>query len=162
MHCPVCLAEDTKVLESRVHQDGLSIRRRRKCEACQRRFTTYEKVEVQIPVVVKNDGRRESFSKEKLQRGLKKACQKRPISMEKIDSLIESLEKHLVENYEREVPANVIGEFLMREMLAIDPVAYVRFASFYWRFGDVAEFVKTLQDNSLKKQDAVSGTDKQQ
>lgn len=145
MHCPGCLTPDTKVIDSRLLVEGNSVRRRRRCETCGRRFTTYERLIVQLPAVVKNDGRRESFGREKILKGLRKACQKRPLPMGEIDKLIESVEKALMDQPAKEIPSSAIGEMVMERLYRLDPVAYVRFASFYWNYDDIDSFVKGLQ-----------------
>lgn len=139
MKCPYCEAENTRVVESRPGEDGTTIRRRRECanEACGRRFTTYERVEQRPLMVVKKDMEREEFSREKLYRGLMKACEKRPISAEQIEAVCEDIERSLRMEYEREVPSSVIGERVMRSLRLLDGVAYVRFASVYRDFRDV-------------------------
>lgn len=145
MHCPICNTPDTKVVDSRILQDGSAVRRRRKCEQCDRRFTTYEKLEIQMPSISKHDGRLENYNRDKIQTGIKKACHKRSVSMEQIDRIVELLEKFMLENFDKVVPANKIGEFVMDRLLILDPVSYVRFASFYWNFEDIDDFVKALQ-----------------
>jgi len=149
MKCAVCNTQDTKVIDSRLLLDGAAIRRRRKCDNCSHRFTTYEKIEIILPDVVKNDGRRESFNREKILKGVKKACQKRPISVIEIDKLIESIEKEIIENHKNEVTTPEIGQLVMRKLHLIDPVAYVRFASFYWNFDNIDDFILGLK-NDLK------------
>jgi transcriptional repressor NrdR len=147
MRCPICKAPETKVIDSRLLLEGAAIRRRRKCEACQKRFTTYEEQQIQMPSIVKNDGRRENYTREKILTGIKKACHKRPIPTERIIEFIENLEKNLLEHNEKEVTTTAIGELVMEHLLRMDPVAYVRFASFYWNFQDVDDFVHSLQDH---------------
>lgn len=150
MHCPICSATDTKVIDSRLLQEGSSVRRRRKCEACETRFTTYEKIQLQMPMVVKQDGRRENYNREKVLSGLNKACQKRPISTRQIDELIESVEKKILEVFPEEVPSDFLGEVIMKNLHKLDPVAFVRFASFYWNFDDIKEFISSLELNVTK------------
>lgn len=145
MLCPNCKAIDTKVIDSRLLNEGLSIRRRRKCGVCEKRFTTYESLQINIPAIVKNDGRRETFDESKLMSGLKKACQKRPISVDQIHELIASVAKQMGEMSVKEVPSEVIGEITMEKLYQLDAVAYVRFASFYWDFADIDTFVQGLQ-----------------
>ncbi|MBL6990061.1 MAG: transcriptional repressor NrdR [Bacteriovoracaceae bacterium] len=147
MHCLNCGTPDTKVIDSRPITDGLTIRRRRKCDACLKRFTTYEKFEIQMPVVVKNDGRREGYNREKILDGITKACQKRQIPMSEIDKFIESIEKYIVENFDVELSSNQIGELVMQRLALLDPVAYVRFASFYWNYNDIDGFIQGLKHN---------------
>jgi transcriptional repressor NrdR len=146
MRCPFCSTDDTRVLDSRDSNEGAVIRRRRECEACKRRFTTYERVDELNPVVIKKDGRREAFDRDKLLMGLKKACEKRPVSVEQLEEIITSIERKLQETGEKEVPSTVIGEEVMRKLPALDEVAYVRFASVYRSFRDIAEFMDELKD----------------
>lgn len=146
MHCTICNAPDTKVIDSRLLQEGDAVRRRRKCDSCLKRFTTYERLEIQMPVVIKHDGRIENFNNEKVSISIKKACHKRAISMIQIDSITESLEKYIVENFEKEVTTDKVGEFIMERLLLLDPVSYVRFASFYWDFENIDEFISALQE----------------
>lgn len=146
MRCPFCQKDETRVLDSRESGEGTVIRRRRECEACKRRFTTYERVEELNPVVVKKDGRREAFDREKLLSGLKKACEKRPVSVVQLEQLISELERRLQEMGEKEVMSSAIGEIVMAQLPALDEVAYVRFASVYRSFRDIAEFMDELKD----------------
>jgi transcriptional repressor NrdR len=146
MRCPFCVATDTRVLDSRDSSEGTVIRRRRECETCKRRFTTYERVEELNPLVVKKDGRREAFDRDKLISGLKKACEKRPVGVEKIEMLVTDIERKLQERGEKEVPSTAIGELVMERLPALDEVAYVRFASVYRSFRDIAEFMSELKD----------------
>ena len=146
MKCPFCGEIDNKVLDSRLSKDGNVIRRRRECILCSRRFTTYEHIE-EIPVmIVKKDGRREVFSREKLRSGLQKACQKRDISVNVIDEFLDDLERDLREAGEKEISSNKIGEKVMAKLHEIDDVAYVRFASVYREFKDVNDFVSELKN----------------
>jgi len=147
MHCPKCQAPDTKVIDSRHLLEGSSVRRRRKCETCQFRFTTYEKLEVSLPTVVKNDGRRETYGREKLMSGLRKSCQKRPVSVEDLEDLANRIEAILIQAGQNEIPSHILGSMVMNELKILDPVAYVRFASFYWNFRDITEFVSGLTEN---------------
>jgi len=150
MKCPFCGEIDNKVIDSRLSKDGNVIRRRRECIICSRRFTTYEHIE-EIPVmIVKKDGRREVFSREKLRSGLQKACQKRNISMNVIEEFLDELERDLRETGEKEISSNKIGEKVMAKLHEIDDVAYVRFASVYREFKDVNDFVSELK-NLLSK-----------
>jgi transcriptional repressor NrdR len=146
VQCPFCPSQDDKVIDSRQSKDGLEIRRRRECEACARRFTTYERVEESLPVVVKKDGRREPFDRLKLLRGLRAACTKRPVPLAELDKLSESVEKELCEGGEggREVPSAHIGALVLPRLRALDEVAYVRFASIYRSFRDIDEFMSEL------------------
>jgi transcriptional repressor NrdR len=141
MRCPKCGGQDDKVIDSRSSREGATIRRRRQCIACGFRFTTYEEVERSGLMVLKRDGRREEFSKEKLMSGLKKACQKRPISPKTIEDVVERIVNEVTDKYEREVPAEVIGKLVMEGLRQTDDVAYVRFASVYRRFQEATDFV---------------------
>lgn len=145
MKCPFCGEIDNRVIDSRLSKDAGVIRRRRECLICNRRFTTYEHIE-EIPImIVKKDGRREVFSREKVRSGMKKACEKRNISMVVIEEFIEELERDLRETGEKEIPAHVIGEKIMEKLHDVDDVAYVRFASVYREFKDVNDFVAELK-----------------
>ncbi len=145
MKCPFCSEIDNKVIDSRLSKDGLVIRRRRECLVCTRRFTTYEHVE-KIPImIVKKDGRREAYHRDKVGAGLKRACEKRDISMEVIDSFLDELESDLREMGKKEIPSHEIGEKVMAKLHSIDDVAYVRFASVYREFKDVNDFVEELK-----------------
>jgi len=149
MRCPFCSENDNKVIDSRLSKEGNAIRRRRECLLCGRRFTTYETVE-EIPLmIIKKDKRREIFNRDKVRSGLKRACEKREISMNVIEAFIEELERDLREAEEKEIPSRVIGEKIMARLHELDKVAYVRFASVYRDFKDVNDFVtelKTLLD----------------
>ncbi len=145
MRCPSCVYKETKVVDSRLARDGSSIRRRRECLKCKKRFTTYEYVE-QVPLmVVKRDNRRQPFDRKKLMSGLLKACEKRPISVEKIEDLTGEIERAVQRQYEREVNSREIGEIVMGKLAALDEVAYVRFASVYRQFRDVNQFMSELK-----------------
>jgi transcriptional repressor NrdR len=144
MRCSKCGNQDDKVIDSRASREGATIRRRRQCLKCNHRFTTYEEIENEGLMVVKRDGRREEFSREKLLSGLKKACQKRPISPKAIEDLVESITDTITSKYEREVPGMAIGERVMEGLRQIDKVAYVRFASVYRRFEEATEFVNEV------------------
>jgi transcriptional repressor NrdR len=146
MKCPFCANGENKVIDSRVSKDSNSIRRRRECLACGKRFTTYEYVEEVLPVVVKKDGRREPFDMVKIRNGIKKACEKRPIPTEAIEEIIERVEQACQEYQGKEIPSTAIGEQVMRELKGLDGVAYVRFASVYRSFKDVGDFMDELQD----------------
>jgi len=145
MRCPKCGRQDDKVIDSRASREGATIRRRRECLGCGHRFTTYEEVERSGLVVLKRDDRREEFSKEKLLSGIKKACQKRPISPKLIEDLVEKIAEEITNKYEREVPAEVIGRLVMNELRQTDEVAYVRFASVYRRFQEATDFVQEVK-----------------
>lgn len=146
MKCPFCAHSESKVIDSRISKDGDAIRRRRECLDCGRRFTTYEFVEEVLPIVVKKDGRREPFDRMKIRAGIKKACEKRPISTDAIETVVNNVEKACQEFQDKEVPSSAIGERIMRELQTLDGVAYVRFASVYRQFRDVGDFVEELKD----------------
>lgn len=153
MRCNQCQSCDTKVIESREVSEGESIRRRRECEQCQNRFTTYERIEKPQLVVIKNDGTRELFSREKLMAGLIRACEKTPVTSMQIDNIISKVEKDLYSMGESEVRSRQVGELLMEKLATVNEVAYVRFASVYRRFKDIASFEKELsQIRSLKNE----------
>jgi len=145
MRCPKCGRQDDKVIDSRASREGATIRRRRECIGCGHRFTTYEEIEREELMVVKRDGRRESFSREKLLSGLKKAFQKRPVSPAVIEELMEKIVNEITDKYDREVPGSVIGERVMAGLRATDEVAYVRFASVYRRFQEATDFVQEVK-----------------
>lgn len=153
MHCPQCNAPDTKVIDSRMLLEENSIRRRRKCDGCEYRFTTYEKLHLQMPQIVKKDARRENYNREKIMKGLKKACSKRPISVNQLETFIDGIERELLEISITEVTSNQLGKVIMDQLKKLDPVSYVRFASFYWDFGDVEDFVYGLKHNLNSKKD---------
>ena len=146
MKCPFCHETDNRVIDSRLSKDSNMIRRRRECSKCNRRFTTYERVEETMPMVVKKDGRRESYDRMKIINGLKRACEKRPVSINTIDSIADRIERSLQERGEKEIPSSVIGEAAMRELHHTDEVAYVRFASVYRSFKDINEFMAELEE----------------
>jgi len=141
MKCPFCKSDDTRVVDSREGKDGFSVRRRRECNDCQERFTTYERIHHAEVMVVKKDGRREEFDRNKIIAGMRKACEKRPVSTEVIEDFVSGLEKELLERGEREISSEEIGEKLIDKLYDIDQVAYVRFASVYRSFKDVNEFL---------------------
>jgi len=145
MRCPKCGNQDDKVIDSRASKEGSTIRRRRECLGCAHRFTTYEEIEHEGLVIVKRDGRREPFSKEKLLSGLKKACQKRPISPKVIEDLVEKIVDEITDKYDGEVPGMAIGERVMEGLRQLDEVAYVRFASVYRNFKEATEFVQAVK-----------------
>ncbi|MCG6924247.1 MAG: transcriptional regulator NrdR [Acidobacteria bacterium] len=145
MKCPFCSHLEDKVVDSRESKEGEVIRRRRECLSCGKRFTSYERID-QIPhLVVKKDGRRERFDREKVMAGLLKACEKRPVSMKSLDAVVDRVESMMHESPEREVAADQIGEFLMEQLRELDKVAFVRFASVYRDFKDVDQFMATLK-----------------
>jgi transcriptional repressor NrdR len=158
MKCPYCGENDNRVVDSRLSKDGLAIRRRRECNDCSRRFTTYEKVEEILPMVVKRDGRREPFSRDKILRGIHMACQKRPVSADLIREFVDSLESYFQELGRREIPSQEIGERVIAKLKDWDEVAYVRFASVYRKFQDVTDFMNEVTD-LLKSRKLESGGD---
>jgi transcriptional repressor NrdR len=143
--CPFCDELEDKVVDSRMAKEGEVIRRRRECLGCKRRYTTYERVDEILPVVVKKDGRRESFDRTKILAGLKKACEKRPISTATIEAVTDRIEKHIQEMGETEIESRIVGEELMKELHHLDQVAYVRFASVYREFKDIDQFMDELR-----------------
>ena len=145
MKCPFCGHTEDKVIDSRSTQDDSSVRRRRECLGCERRFTTYEYIEKIPLMVVKRDGRREAFSRQKIMDGLMRSCEKRPVSVEQMEMLVEDVEKSIQKSFDKEIDAKAIGEVVMEKLAAIDGVAYVRFASVYRQFKDVSEFMKELK-----------------
>ncbi|HET7625654.1 MAG TPA: transcriptional regulator NrdR [Verrucomicrobiae bacterium] len=145
MRCPKCGCQDDKVVDSRASREGATIRRRRECIRCGNRFTTYEEVERENLMVLKRDGRREEFSKEKLFSGIKKACQKRPVSAKTIEDLVDHIVDEITNKYEDEVPGKAIGKLVMDGLREIDEVAYVRFASVYRRFQEATDFVHEVK-----------------
>ncbi len=156
MRCPFCRADNDRVIDSRAGDDGGSIRRRRECVNCRRRFTTYERIERHLLTVVKKDGVRDPFDRDKIKRGLAKACWKRPVTAEEIEGVVAALEAELYGAYESEVPSQVIGERLMELLRGLDQVAYVRFASVYREFKDARDFVDELEPMILA-QDRAGG-----
>ena len=146
MKCPFCSHLESRVIDSRLSREGDVTRRRRECEACERRFTTYERVEEILPLVVKKDGRRETYDRLKIVTGLKKACEKRPISIETIEEIADHIERTLQGRGEKEISGAVIGEEVMRHLYDLDKVAYVRFSSVYRSFQDIDEFMSELRD----------------
>ncbi len=150
MRCPFCYHMESKVVDSRPTDEGLTIRRRRECTNCGKRFTTYEKIE-QLPVfVVKKDGRRESFDRDKILKGLLKACEKRPISLKDLEALVQDVEKQVFNSLEQEITSQQIGQMVMERLKKLDEVAYVRFASVYRQFKDINTFMEEL--NKLLKE----------
>jgi transcriptional repressor NrdR len=145
MRCPKCGGQDDKVIDSRSSKEGATIRRRRECLTCEHRFTTYEQIEHDPLMIVKRDGRREEFSKEKLVASLKRACRKRPVSEDSIAAAVERIEDSLMSNFDREAPSTAIGERVMRELRGLDQVAYVRFASIYRNFEEASDFVNEVE-----------------
>lgn len=145
MHCPFCQHSDTRVIDSRVSEDGATIRRRRGCEACGERFSTLETIELKLPVVVKSDGARESFNPQKMRVGFDRALQKRAVSEEQIEAAVRAVMRHVRKSGEREVASRQIGEYVMAELRKLDHVSYVRFASVYRRFQDVSDFREEIE-----------------
>lgn len=144
MQCPYCREMDSRVVDSRLAAGGTQVWRRRECDACKRRFTTYERVEQSLPVVVKKDGQREPFDRDKIRRSLRIACNKRPISTDQLEEQAEALERELSESGDKEVASRVIGERVMARLKELDEVAYVRFASVYRSFRDIDEFMAEM------------------
>ncbi len=145
MKCPFCGKIEDKVIDSRMSGEGLSIRRRRECLACEKRFTTYEYVEDAPLMVVKRDGTRKRFDRDKIKIGVIKACEKRPVSMDKIDQIVDEIEREVQKKSDKEVKSTLIGNLVMEKLYALDEVAYVRFASVYRRFKDVSHFMDELK-----------------
>ena len=146
MKCPFCSKEDTQVIDSRVNEQGNSIRRRRRCTNCEKRFTTYEHIELSLPQVVKQDGKREEFNRDKLLHSLTRALHKRPVPVEFIDQAVESIVTKILANGDREVYSRDLGEIVMHELKKLDKVAYIRFASVYRSFSDVEDFNNAIKD----------------
>ncbi len=149
MRCPYCNEFESRVIDSRSSEDGSSIRRRRECNLCKKRFTTYERLEERPLLVIKKSGEREQFDREKLLSGITRACEKRPVSMEKMERVVAEIERELRDSFEREVSSIIIGEKVMDKLQELDEVAYVRFASVYRQFTDLNSFIKTIEQ--LKK-----------
>lgn len=146
MKCPFCADTENRVIDSRISKEGNAIRRRRECAACGKRFTTYEFVEEVLPMVVKKDGRREAFDRSKILTGIKKACEKRPVSIDAIEAVVDRIERSCQESQLKEIPSTFVGERVMQELHDLDKVAYVRFASVYRQFRDANEFFDELKD----------------
>jgi transcriptional repressor NrdR len=151
--CPFCDELEDKVVDSRMAKEGEVIRRRRECLGCKRRYTTYERVEEILPVVVKKDGRRESFDRTKILSGLKKACEKRPISTSTIEAVTDRIEKRIQEMSESEIESRIVGEEVMKELHQLDQVAYVRFASVYREFKDIDQFMDELKSLAQQRRE---------
>lgn len=145
MKCPFCKSSNTRVIDSRVSKNELSIRRRRECLACKKRFTTFEVVEFELPSVVKKDGRREPYDRQKILSGLKKACEKRPIPTTTLEEIVTEIERMLIESGDREVSSSLIGELVMQRLKNLDNIAYIRFASVYRSFGDIEELLNEVR-----------------
>ncbi|MCL2569790.1 MAG: transcriptional regulator NrdR [Firmicutes bacterium] len=159
MKCIFCGFLDNKVIDSRVTENGSSIRRRRECTKCEKRFTSYETVEIVPLLVVKNDGSRESFNAQKIKSGVIKACEKRPISAEQIDRMIEAIEKNMSNNLDQEISSKKIGDLVMNELKKMDEIAYIRFAAVYRQFKDIStflDFVRALENELDVKKPKIS------
>ena len=157
MKCPYCGHLDNKVVDSRLNKDYTITRRRRLCDDCGRRFTTYERLEVTMPMLIKKDGRRETWDRSKVVSGLKKACEKRPVSMSQIEEFVDSLELQLQDMGEREIPVRLVGARVMDSLRQMDDVAYVRFASVYRQFKDLNEFMDELKGLLGNKEEGAGG-----
>ncbi|MFA7677513.1 MAG: transcriptional regulator NrdR [Candidatus Omnitrophota bacterium] len=151
MKCPYCNSSENKVTDSRETSEGVAIRRRRECLNCNKRFTTYEYVEKTPLMVIKKDGRREPFSHQKILSGLLKACEKRPVSVEKLEVIVNEIEAELQKRFEQELESHFVGELVMEKLAKLDDVAYVRFASVYRQFKDINQFMRELKDVFSKK-----------
>ena len=149
MKCPFCQTLEDKVLESRESDEGRAIRRRRECQSCRGRFTSYERVEEKPVLVIKRDGRRESFGRDKIRKGIARACEKRPVSAGAIDQLVDEIEKGIHQKDGREVLSSKIGQLIMEKLITMDKIAYIRFASVYRKFEDLSEFVKEVQEITI-------------
>jgi transcriptional repressor NrdR len=146
MKCPVCGKIEDKVIDSRLAKDNTVIRRRRQCLGCLKRFTTYERIEEVLPYVIKKDGRREAFDRRKIVEGMLRACEKRPVSVDRIEAVADSIEQDLMEKSEKEISVSYIGERIMEALQNMDDVAYVRFASVYRSFRDIDEFIREIRE----------------
>lgn len=146
MKCPSCGAIDDRVIDSRLGKDNTVIRRRRQCLGCNKRFTTYERIEEILPYVIKKDGRRENFDRRKIVEGMRRACEKRPVSVDRIEAVADAIEQELMERAEKEIRVSYIGERVMEELRHMDDVAYVRFASVYRSFRDIEEFMNEIKE----------------
>ena len=151
MHCPFCQAQDTKVIDSRLVGDGSQIRRRRECELCQARFTTFETADLALPRIIKSDGERQPFNGTKLKAGMLRALEKRPLSSEEVDAIFGNVLTQIRQLGEREIPSRMLGEIVMRSLKSVDQVAYVRFASVYRDFQDIEEFAQEISTLSKEK-----------
>lgn len=145
MRCPFCHSTQNRVIDSRPSREANAIRRRRECLKCGRRFTTYEQVEETLPLIIKKDGRREPYQRPKVAEGIKKACEKRPVSIDTIESFLDDLEREMLESGQREIPSSWIGERVMAKLREWDEVAYVRFASVYRHFTDATDFMREIR-----------------
>ena len=151
MHCPFCQAQDTKVIDSRLVGDGSQIRRRRECELCKARFTTFETADLALPRIIKSDGERQPFNGTKLKAGMLRALEKRPLSSEEVDAVFGNVLTQIRQLGEREIPSRMLGEIVMRSLKSVDQVAYVRFASVYRDFQDIEEFAQEISTLSKEK-----------
>jgi transcriptional repressor NrdR len=149
MKCPFCQEIEDKVLESREADEGKVIRRRRECQACRGRFTSYERLEEKPTMVIKRDGRREQFSREKIQKGILRACEKRPVSIEAVEAMVDEIERDIHREDGREVMSSKMGEMVMEKLQKTDKVAYIRFASVYRKFEDLSEFIKEVKEITI-------------
>ncbi|MBR7801083.1 transcriptional regulator NrdR [Undibacterium fentianense] len=150
MKCPYCHHVDTQVIDTRISEEGDSIRRRRRCASCDKRFTTYERIELAMPVIVKKNGSRSEYESSKLRASLMLALRKRPVSAEAVETAIQRIEEKLLASGEREIVSGHLGELVMRELKRLDKIAYIRFASVYKSFEDVSEFVEAIQEVKKK------------
>ena len=157
MKCPFCQHDETQVIDTRVSEEGDSIRRRRRCAGCDKRFTTYEHIELNLPAIVKKNGTRTEFDPVKLRASMMLALRKRPVSMDAVDRAIQHITEKLLTRGEREVPSNFVGELVMRELQQLDKIAYIRFASVYRSFKDVAEFHSAIEE--IDKETGIQGND---
>jgi len=146
MKCPFCASKNTQVLESRVVEEGLSLRRRRECGKCHKRFTTYERVRGTVLWVIKKDGRREPFDREKIKRGILRAVEKRPISMDLVDDVVDKVEREMLRKQKEEISSKAVGRAVMKRLKKIDKVAWLRFASVYLEFEDMEDFAKAIKN----------------
>jgi transcriptional repressor NrdR len=160
MNCPRCSSIKTKVIDSREGIEGRSVRRRRECESCEMRFTTFERIEESFPLVIKKGGQRESFDRFKILNGLKKACEKRPVTLEQMENVVKDIEATILESNQKEINSGDIGELVIKALHNLDQVAYVRFASVYREFSDVSEFMDTLRSLAESSAKAVKGAKK--
>ena len=148
MKCPFCASDDNQVLESRVVDEGQAIRRRRECNQCQKRFTTYEKVRGQVLWVIKKGGKREPFDREKIKRGILRAIEKRPVSLDLVDEIVDEIERKMLRQEKEEVGSRIIGNAVLKKLKNIDRIAWLRFASVYLEFADLKDFEKTIEKNN--------------
>jgi len=152
MYCPFCSHDDTRVVDSRVVEEGAAVRRRRECEACGKRFSTYERAELRLPLVIKKDGTRQAFNLEKIRSGMQKALEKRPVSASQLEQGMNAVVRAVQESGESEIAVSTLGEFVMEQLRELDGVAYVRFASVYREFKDVDEFLTAVKTAMGKKE----------